>query len=58
MACELGKSLDRPILKEHSRQREHCTRILRGTERQRMFEEIQENAVTITPGAKERRVRS
>lgn len=36
MTCEFGKSLDRPALIEHSRQREHCTQMLKGTERQRV----------------------
>lgn len=29
MTCELGKSLDRPALIEHPRQREYCTETLR-----------------------------
>lgn len=44
MTCEFGKSLDRPALIEHPRQREHCTQMLKGAERQRVFEETHENA--------------
>lgn len=44
MTCELGKSLDRPALIEHPRQREQCTEMLKGMERQRVFEEIHDNA--------------
>lgn len=40
---ELGKPLDRLVLKEHSSQREPG-REHRGTDRQRMVEEIQDNA--------------
>ena len=29
-SAELGKSLDRPILEDHSRQREHGVRMYRG----------------------------
>lgn len=43
---ELGKSLDRPVLKEHSRQRKPSRKLSvhRGIERQRMVEEIQDSA--------------
>lgn len=43
MTCELGKSLDRPALIEHPRQREHCTKMLKGMGRRRVLEEIQDN---------------
>lgn len=41
--CELGKSPDRPARIAHPRQREHC-RDAEGMERQRVLEEIQDNA--------------
>lgn len=46
MILELGKSLDRPVLKEHSRQRKPSRKLSvhRGIERQRMVEEIQDSA--------------
>lgn len=37
------KSLDRPVLEEHSRQRKRCAQMHKATERQSMFEETQDN---------------
>ena len=51
---ELGKPLERPILKGYSRQKEHCIGAHRGTAGQRKFMEIQETPVTRIPGAMER----
>lgn len=51
---ELGKPLEKPILKGYSRQKEHCIGAHGGTAGQRKFKEIQETAVTKIPGAMER----